>query len=72
MQGWDAYNALFWSTEEVHKARAQFAAKDEEEEQKKVVKEWNKASTEAICKQEKKGKKEKAFKRAIAREATKE
>jgi hypothetical protein len=38
MQGGDTYNALFWSTEEVLKAQAQLAAKDAEEEQKKVRK----------------------------------
>lgn len=67
MQGGDACNAQFWSTEEVLEAQARLAAKDEEEEQKKVEKAQKKASAEAMRKQKEKDKKEKTLERAIAR-----
>jgi len=72
MQGGDACNALFWSTEEVLEAQAQLAAKDAEEEQKKVAKAQKKASAEATRKQKEEDKKKKVLERAIAREAAKE
>ena len=72
MQGGDACNALFWSTEEVLEAQAQLAAKDAEEEQKKIAKAQKKASAEATRKQKEEDKKKKVLERAIAREAAKE